>query len=273
VSQTGVLAYQTGSGDVRSQLIWFDRTGNQIAALGDQADHTAVELSPDGTRAAVTVLDAARNARDIWLYDVATGLRTRFTFDPANDVSPVWSPDGSRVGFVSTRNGVFGLYVKASSGAGNEELLVDQVQAPASWSRDGRSLLYFERPTGPPGGSGLRVLPLSPDRKASVFLQTSFNVGVARFSPDGRWVAYQSNESGRNEVYVAPFPGPGGKWQVSTAGGTFPRWRNDGRELYYLAPDNRLMTASVNGENAAFSGWDCANPVSDASQAGAVERH
>ncbi len=255
VSQTGVLAYQAGSGDIRSQLIWFDRTGKQIATLGDQADHSGVELSPDGTRAAVTILDPARSTRDIWLYDVARGLRTRFTFDPADDTSAVWSPDGSRIGFASPRAGRFGLYVKASSGAGNEELLLDEAssnQLPTSWSRDGGSVLYSNLSSMSSTQSDLRVLPFSGDRKASVFLATPFTEGVARFSPDGRWIAYQSNESGRIEVYVAPFPGAGGKWQISTAGGTFPRWRRDGRELYYLAPDNRLMTASVNGESTAF---------------------
>jgi Tol biopolymer transport system component len=254
VSQTGVLVYQAGSGDIRSQLIWFDRTGKQMATLGDQADHGGVELSPDGARAAVSILDPARRTRDLWLYDVARGLRTRFTFDPAEEGSAVWSPDGSRIGFNSARKGTLALYVKAASGAGNEEPLLDDALnlIPTSWSSDGRSVLYFNTQGGSLSASDLRVLPLSGDRKAAVLLQTPFNEGNGRFSPDGRWTAYQSNESGRNEVYVAPFPGPGGKWQISTAGGSFPRWRRDGRELYYLAPDNNLMAASVSGDGAAF---------------------
>ena len=253
VSQTGVLAYQTRSGDGSSRLFWFDRTGKQIAALGDQADYGGVELSPDGTRAAVNVLDPARRTRDIWLYDVARGLRTRFTFDPAEDDFPVWSPDGSQIGFGSARMGQFDLYVKPSSGAGTEELLYHEARSvsPSSWSPNGHSLLYFYSAAGPQG-SDLRVLPLSGDRKTSVFLQTPFNEDAGTFSSDGRWVAYQSNESGRNEVYVAPFPGPGGKWQISTAGGASPRWRRDGREIYYLAPNNRLMAAPVSGEGSAF---------------------
>jgi serine/threonine protein kinase/Tol biopolymer transport system component len=255
VSQTGVLAYQTGSAGMGSQLIWFDRAGKQIVALGDQADYGGVELSPDGTRAAVTILDPTRRTRDLWLYDVARGLRTRFTFDPAEETAAVWSPDGSRIGFGSARKGLFDLYVKPSSGAGNEELLLDEALnvdvLPTSWSPDGRSVLYV-RAGGSSTGNDLRVLPLSGDRKASVFLQTPFSEAGGRFSPDGRWIAYQSNESGRYEVYVAPFRGPGGKWQISTAGGVSPRWRRDGREMYYLAPDNRLMAALVNGESSAF---------------------
>ena len=251
VSQTGVLAYQTGAGDVRSQLIWFDRSGKQIAALGDQADLGGVELSPDGTRAAVNILDPGR-ARDIWLYDVARGLRTRFTFDPGEEGSAVWSPDGSRVAFTSQSQGS-ALYVKASSGAGNVELLLDEALSASatSWSPDGRTVLYFNGLQAT-AGNDLRVVSLSGDRKGLVFLQTPFNEVGGKFSPDGRWIAYQSNESGRNEVYVAPFPGPGGKWQISTAGGAYPRWRRDGRELYDLAPGNRLMAALVSGEASAF---------------------
>jgi Tol biopolymer transport system component len=253
VSETGVLAYQTGVADVRAQLVWFDRAGKQLALLGDQADYGDVELSPDGTRAIVNVLDAARGSRDLWLYDVARGLRTRFTFDPANEFNGVWSPDGNRIAFNSARKGQSDLYVKASSGAGNEELLLDEAWNlfPVSWSPDGRFVLYGNF-GGPSTGIDLRVLPLSGDRKTSVFLQTPFNEGEGRFSHDGRWIAYASNESGRSEVYVTPFPQPSGKWQISTAGGTSPRWRRDGREMYYLAPDNRLMSALVSGEGSAF---------------------
>jgi eukaryotic-like serine/threonine-protein kinase len=264
VSQTGVLAYQTGSGEVRSQPIWFDRAGTQISVLGDQADYSGVELSPDGTRAAVAILDPARSTRDLWVYDVARGLRTRFTFDPGDEGFPIWSPDGNRIAFSSARTGSgaspagFGgrisLFVKAASGVGSEELLLTDALnvSPTSWSRDGRFVLYFNSVGGSSSGTDLRVLPVSGERRTSVFLQTPFNEGAGQFSPDGRWIAYQSNESGRDEVYVAPFPGPGGKWQISPAGGTFPRWRRDGTELYYLAPNNNLMAAQVNGAGSAF---------------------
>jgi dipeptidyl aminopeptidase/acylaminoacyl peptidase len=251
VSDDGVLAYQTGSGDVRSQLVWFDRSGKQIDVLGDPADYADVELSPDGRRGAVSVPDPAARTRDIWMFDVARGLRTRFTFDPTDDWSVVWSPDGSRVVFNSRRKGALDFYQKTSSGAGaDEELLVDSNEKyPLAWSRDGRYILYGVRGSG---GFDLWVLPLSGDRKPVPFVQTPFNEIPALFSPDGRWIAYGSNESGRTEVYVAPFPDAGGKWQVSTAGGTLPRWRGDGREIFYMDPDNTLMAAEVNGQDSAF---------------------
>jgi Tol biopolymer transport system component len=257
VSETGVLAYLTGPADVggsagvSSQLVWFDRNGKQNGTLGNQARYRDLELAPDGGRVAVSLFDLARRDFDIWLLDIARGLRTRFTFDPADELTSVWSPDGSRVVFSSPRKGRFDLYQKASSGAGVEEdLLVDSLDKyPVDWSPDGRFVLFAVR--APKTGLDLWVLPLA-DRKAFPLLHTPFGEISGRFSADGRWIAYVSNESGRNEVYVTPFPGPGGKWQVSTAGGNQPRWRRDGKEMFYLGPDNTLMAAAVNGQDSAF---------------------
>ena len=250
-SENGALVYQTGAETANSQLLWFDRTGKQIGALGDPAAYRAVELSPDGKRASVSILDEAGKGQDIWLYDVARGLRTRFTFGPANFFA-VWSPDGSRIVFSSRRKGSFDLYQKDSSGAGSEEMLLEDNldKYPDSWSPDGKFVLYES--LGSSRSSDLFVLPITGDRKPFPLLQTQFGGTEGRISPDGRWVAYRSNESGRNEIYVAPFPGPGGKWQISTAGGSFPRWRHDGSEIFYLTPDNRLMAASVNGKGTGF---------------------
>jgi eukaryotic-like serine/threonine-protein kinase len=250
-SENGALVYQTGAETANSQLLWFDRTGKQIGALGDPAAYRAVELSPDGKRASVSILDEAGKGEDIWLYDVARGLRTRFTFGPANFFA-VWSPDGGRIVFSSRRKGSFDLYQKDPSGAGSEETLLEDNldKYPDSWSPDGRFVLYENQ--GSSRSSNLFVLPLSGDRMPFPLLQTQFSETEGRISPDGRWVAYRSNESGRNEIYVAPFPGPGGKWQISTAGGAFPRWRHDGSEIFYLTPDNRLMAASVNGKATGF---------------------
>jgi serine/threonine protein kinase/Tol biopolymer transport system component len=258
-SENGVLAYQTGAGASGSQLTWFDRAGKQVATLGDAAAYGDLELSPDGRRASVSLL-VGSGARDIWLYDLQRGLRTRFTFDVVNEFSSIWSPDGSRVIFSSIRKGAFDLYQKPSGGAGAEELLFEDKlnKWPVSWSPDGRSILF--RSTGGPTGDDLFILPLSGDPSAgpgqgpkpSPFLNSQFNEGFGQFSPDGRWIAYNSNESGRPEVYVAPFPGPGGKWQVSTAGGNQARWRRDGAEIFYLAPDQRLMAAAVNGRGSDF---------------------
>ncbi len=253
-SANGILAYQTGSGSKGSQLAWFDRGGKQIGVLGDQADYGDVELSPDRTRAAVTVVESPSRTRDIWVFDLARGLRTRLTFDPANDFAPVWSADGSRLVFDSIRNGAGGLFQKAASGTGGEES-IPQAGAAAgggpgglrasSWSGDGRYLLHHN-------GGDLWTLPFVGDRKPTRIMQTPFLEFGGKFSPDGRWIAYISNESGRMEVYVAPFPNVSGKWQVSTAGGTLPRWRNDGREIFYLSPTNTLMAAEVSGQASGF---------------------
>jgi len=252
-SDNGALAYQTGAETANSQLLWFDRTGKQIGALGDPAAYSALELSPDGKRASVSIPDEAGKGQDIWLYDLARGLRTRFTFGPAGVSESVWSPDGSRIVYNSRRKGSFDLYQKASSGAGSEEILLENNvdKYPISWSPDGRFLVYGSLGSSRTGD--LFVLPLTGDRKPFPLLQTQFGgTNDGRFSPDGRWVAYRSSESGRSEIYVASFPGPGGKWQISNAGGTYPRWRHDGSEIYYLTADNRLMVASVNGKGAGF---------------------
>ena len=253
VSEDGVLAYQSGFATDVSQLVWFDRTGKQLSVLGERAeDYGDLELSPDGRRATVSLFDSAVKNRDIWIFDVARGIRTRFTFDQAEENQAIWSPDGSDVIFNSNRAGNSDVYRKASNGAGSEEVIqADSISLfPLSWSRDGRFVLYSRLNSGLT--NDLWVRPLDGDRKPFPFLQTPFNEYPAAFSPDGRWIAYASNESGRSEVYVMPFPGPGGKWQVSTAGGSYPRWRRDGAELFYLAADNRLMAATVNGQGSGF---------------------
>jgi eukaryotic-like serine/threonine-protein kinase len=247
-ASTGLLAYQAGGGIGDRRLTWFDRSGKPVGTLGDAGSFGAIEFSPDQRSLAASVLDASGN-RDLWIYDVARGLRTRFTFDPAIDDDPIWSPDGRSIAFRSDRNkGYFDLYRKSSDGTGAEELLyADHLQkAPGTWSSDGKFLLYAGA-----GGGGISVLPLTPQQtraapQPSLFLQIAFIANQPRFSPDGQWVAYTSNESQQNEIYVAPFPGPGGKRQISTSGGTLPRWRRDGREILYVRPDGRLTAAEVN---------------------------
>ena len=252
-SENGVLAYQGGGATANSQLIWFDRTGKQIGVLGVPAvAYSGIEVSPDERQVSVSIPDESGKGRDIWFYDVARGLRTRFTFDRTQMSGSIWSPDGSRVVFNSERKGHMDLYQKSSSGAGAEEVLLEDNldKYPGSWSPDGRFILYIS--LGGPTGFDLFALPLFGDRKPISFLQTQFNETSGRFSPDGRWVAYSSDESGRYEVYVAPFPGPGGKWQISTAGGVWPRWRRDGNEIFYLSPGRALMAAAVNGKGSSF---------------------
>jgi Tol biopolymer transport system component len=258
VSENGMLAYQTGS-SVPSQLTWFDRAGKRLGVLGDPGFIGELSLSFDGLRAAVSELDFQSENADIWLYDVARGVRTRYTSAGGVENSAVWSPDGQRVAFSANPKAPFDfdLYVKPANGTGAEELLVASPPAiaPQSWSPDGRFIVYGnQNPTfmnEPAAGTDLWVLPLSGDRKPFPFLQTPFFESQARFSPDGRWVAFVSNESRRSEVYVTPFPGPGAKWPISTAGGQQPRWRRDGREIFYVAGGSRLMAATINAQGAS----------------------
>lgn len=253
VSDNGVLAYQTGADAVGSRLVWLDRGGRQIETLGEPAVYRDLDLSPDGKQVVVEIQGAGK--RELWLYDAQHPTRVRFTFSPVFTSNPLWSPDGSRVLYNSNPKGHLDLYQKASDGAGNEELLYEDNldKFPDSWSPDGRFIMYAGINSN---HAGLFVLPLTGDRKPFPFLKTQFSESVGQFSPDGRWVAYSSNESGRNEIYVAPFPGPGGKWQISTAGGNWPRWRHDGSEIFYLSPDNKLMSTRVNGKGASLEVGD-----------------
>jgi Tol biopolymer transport system component len=269
VSESGLLAYQTGGSDLRSQLIWFDRAGKQLATVGAPADQMSLELSPKGTRLAISVLDPAANARDIWVYDLARdNLRTRFTFDPSDEMEAIWSPDGSRLIFNSARKTMLDLYQKASTGAGTDDVIVADSannKYPESWSADGKFVLYHTGTANSQTGNDLWTLPLSADvdRKPTPIVQPFNQVG-GRFSPDGRWIAYESNESGRPEIYVMPFIGgtsgaaqttnkSEGKWQVSSTGGTAARWQRDGKELFYVSPDNKLMAATVDTKGSAFA--------------------
>ena len=184
---------------------------------------------------------------------------TRLTFDADLDSNPVWSPDGMRIAFGSIRAGTFDLYVKPSNGSGAEERLVESPnnKAPQDWSKDGRWLVYYE--LNPVTGRDVWALDMtSPGRPARVVANTPANELLAQLSPDGRWVAYQTNESGRFEVVVQPFPDAGGRWQVSTGGGVAPRWRADGKELYFLSPNATLMAVPV---TAAGTSFEAGTPV------------
>ncbi|MEP6707320.1 MAG: protein kinase [Pyrinomonadaceae bacterium] len=252
VSENGVLAYQTGAAIGGSQLTWFDRSGKPLSVLGDLALYSNLRLSPDGKRLTVNITDPQTGLSDIWLYEVARGLKTRFTFDPSEERGAVWSPDGSRIVFASNRKGNFDLYQKATSVVGSEELLLESNanKFASSFSPDGRFLLHST--ADPKAKLDLWVLPLEGDRKPFPYLTTEFAETAGQFSPNGRWIAYSSDESGRNEIYVAPFPSPVGKRQISTAGGSAPKWRGDGKEIFYRAAENKLMAVEVNGEGASL---------------------
>jgi Tol biopolymer transport system component len=249
-STTGVLAYVTAGAEAPSRLTWFDRSGNRTPGGIDSAGYGDLELSPDGERASMSVRASAGAGRDIWLLDLAGRVPSRFTFDPATELESVWSPDGTRIVFNRSRNGRLDLFEKTASGEGTEHLLFtdDVDKHPTSWSPDGKLLLYTA------GGVGdLWILPMSGGEKPFPFIQTTANESQGQFSPDGRWVAYMSNESGFPQVYITSFPGPGGKRQVSTMRASQPRWRRDGRELYYLSAENDLIGVTVDVRNSALT--------------------
>ena len=250
-SADGVLVYQVRSGEAR-QLEWLDRQGKPLGVVGEPANaFYQAELSPGGTRGAVICGFALNQPIALWLLDFARGTSQRFTLGSSSAASPVWSSDGSRIAFYSTRTGNSGIYQQSASGATAEELLLksDNPAYPASWSRDGRFLLYTV--VDPKTKGDLWVLPLGGDRKPFPFLRTEFNEEGGRLSPDGHWVVYASDESGRSEIYVRPFSpdanpsGIEGKWLISSNGGVLPRWRGDGKELYYLVPDGTLMSVEA----------------------------
>lgn len=243
VSADGHLSYLSGDASL-DQMQWFDRGGNSLGLFSSPGRYFEPTLSPDGKRIALGRSDS--DPGDIWIYDVARATSTRLTFDLAADVSPVWSPDGSRIVFASVRKGRFGIYEKASNGAGEEQVLLqtDFDTFPTSWSPDGRYILYETADSN--DFFDLYLLPTSPGEKPFPYLKTKFNETHSQFSPDGKWVAYVSDETGRPEVYVQSFPATGGKWQISHTGGDQPQWRRDGKELFYLAADKKLMAVALN---------------------------
>jgi Tol biopolymer transport system component len=242
-ADNGVLAYRAGAADVR-QLRWFDRTGRDLGKVGPAGDYLEPALSPDGARLALG-LGTWTPDGDIWLLELARGSRSRLTSSHANEITPIWSPDGRQIVFASNRNGRFDLFRTDASGAGRDELLFrsDADKFPIDWSRDGKYVIYYT--VDPRTKADLWLLPMTGDHTPVPFLQTEYNETNALFSPDARWVAYNSDESGTPEIYVRPFPAAVGRWQVSTHGGVQPVWRNDGRELYYVGLDGKVMAVDV----------------------------
>jgi Tol biopolymer transport system component len=251
VSSGGVLAYVPEIETPVHQLAWFDRTGRKTSVLDERANFSNVELSLDGKSVALAVLDPARRTRDIWILDLSRGVRTRFTFDPGEERTAIWSA-GDRIIYNAQRKGVErDLFARVSNGSGSETtVLADGLSKdPMSVSSDGRFLLYR---VSTKNRNDIWVQPMEGTGKPYPLLETQHDENYGRFSPDGKWVAYSGDESGQGEVYVVPFPGPGGKWQVSAGGGAFPRWRGDGRELFYLSLDGSVMSVAVDGTTTAF---------------------
>jgi eukaryotic-like serine/threonine-protein kinase len=242
VSRDGTLVYR--SGESGNRLLWVDRAGKELETLGDPAEVHNPTFSPSGDRVAFDLADTRSGKADIWIRDLARGVNSRFTFSTGGDAfGPIWSPDGKRI--VYTASAGWDIHEKAIDGDGQEKILFksDEQKFPTDFSPDGKYLVFGSR--GKETGWDLWVLPLTGEAKPYPFAKTPFVELLGAVSPDGHWIAYQSNESGRTEVYVQTFPQPGGKRQVSTAGGTEPHWRPDGKELFYRSPDQKLMSVTV----------------------------
>ena len=249
-----LLVVQTGRAVSLSQLVWYDRKGKVLGTVGTAKDdaYANVTLSPDGKSVAVDRTDSGNQNADVWIYSLPGDSVKRMTFDPAIDAAPVWSPDGKQIVFASGRKKAFDLFVKTTDAAEEEHVISNdegEDSYPNSWSRDGKFILFMY-------GKELRYL-IYPDLQSHEFLKGAATLKNGQFSPDGKRVAYASNESGKWEVYVTSFPEPRGKWQVSNGGGEQPRWRGDGKELFYLAGDGKIMAMPVK----EGSNFDAGAPV------------
>jgi Tol biopolymer transport system component len=234
-------------------MAWFDRQGKQVEAVGPLGNYRGIDLAPDGRHVAAHRHDG--NGGDIWVTDLSRSTTSRFTFDASQEnSSPIWSPDGTRIVYASFRGGKSGLYEKLANNAGTEERIFesDNTTVPMSWSPDGSSIVYLV--IDPKTGWDLWMLPLSGGATPSPLLRTPFNESHGQISPDGKWLAYYSNETGRTEVYVRPYPRGAGKWQISTNGGVLPRWRRDGRELFFTSnlTGGKMMAVDITSAGTTF---------------------
>jgi eukaryotic-like serine/threonine-protein kinase len=252
-SENGLLAYLEGANSASRELIWLDRSGKKVGEVPGPDAYISPRISPDGKKLLYTL---ASPYYEIWSYDMAPSVKTRLTFGTTSgraSLSAVWYPDGQRIAITSLHSGKFGFYQRAADGSESEDLLLEEnsyVKYVNDWSPDGKFLVFQQAPRGT---NEIWVLPLAGERKPFPLLQAQSAVIASAFSPNGKWLSYCSSESGEQKIYVVSFPGPGGKWQVSPGGGCYPRWRRDGKELFYLSADNKIMAAEVRGDALSFA--------------------
>ena len=246
VSGNGVLAYQSGAAEASTRMAWIDRNGKQLATVGNPGNYGNFRLSPDGTKVAMSAIDPRQGSEDIWIYDLSRDVMSRVTFGPTWNSFPMWSADGREVFFRTARTGPVDIYRKSFDGTGIERPVLhsDPIKFTGDSSPDGRWFVYYALDPRKQTKFDIRVVSLA-DGRDEPFLQTQFNEGEPSFSPDGRWLAYVSDETGRNEVYLTTFPASSRKVQVSTGGGSAPRWRRDGKELYFLSSDLTLQAVGI----------------------------
>jgi len=282
VSENGVLVFATGVTQAQTRLTWIDRSGREIDALdnvetgpaGNLRTFQDIAISPDNKKVATVRSVGTPVNTDLWILDTAVSTLSRLTFDAGADVIPVWSPDSLSIAFQGYRDGISSIRRKRIDGSGEEEVLMTStggsLDMPTDWSSDGRYLAFMR--TGGPGTSDIWALPLFGERKPIALVQSPFNELNATFSPDARWFAYQSNESGQPQIYVQPFPPTGAKFQISTNGGIQPMWRPDGKELIFLTADSTVMATSINPAPGRFE-HGASVPLFQVSIPGNIARH
>jgi Tol biopolymer transport system component len=255
VSQGGALVFDASR--LLTRLEWFDRSGKQVGVFGEPDLHDSPQISPDGTRIAFSLYDSGTQTTQIWVRDISRGVQTRLTSGPGSNADPVWSPDSSRIAFASDRKHQADVFLRPSGGTGSDEAITDEEgqKIPTDWSSDGEFLVIFDREPGGERRVGISAIPLSGDRKPfPVVPLLPGLVGSARLTPDGRFLAYESDESGRMEIYVVSFPDGQRRVQISNVGGRSSKWSRGGREILYIAFDGTVMSVEIDTRQGLRAG-------------------